>query len=65
MTSNVTSINSRNHKARRLDWLARGIEAQMKNEPNADQVAVILDRESAILLVRQIDAINKETRETP
>lgn len=45
-----------------LDWLARALEACLKNDSTSEAVVIALDRADAVQLVLMIDRINEGGR---
>lgn len=61
--SNIRNL-PRKGNGKPLDWLARGLEAALRNDYEGERVMITLDRQEAIDVVRMIDERNGDADRT-
>lgn len=62
--TNVRSLHTPDKHGKPLDWLARGLEAALKNDSGSERLMITLDRAEAIDIVRMIDERNGDEGKT-
>lgn len=62
--SNIKSLHSLDHHGPALAWLARGLEAALRNNVTSEHVMVTIGRTDAIDMIRLIDERNGDADRT-